>query len=89
MDVKTKRILTPCILLMIIVGISAPLGDYAAAIMSTSTMAKNAILCQILFLLGIIAGVIMILAVQELNRRYLLIGSNKVSKNNPSPEDES
>lgn len=57
MDVKTKKFLVPFILVLIVIGVSALLGDYAATIMSTSTVVKNAMLCQIIFLVGIIAGI--------------------------------
>ncbi|MCK9591626.1 MAG: hypothetical protein M0Q91_06430 [Methanoregula sp.] len=59
-------------LVIIVIGISVWLGDYTAAIISTSTTAKNGMLCQLLFLVGLIAGALMCLASQVLDRRYPL-----------------
>ncbi|MFA6361922.1 hypothetical protein [Methanoregula sp.] len=89
MDVKTRRFLINFILIIIVIGISAMLGDYAARIMSTSTIVKNAMLCQIIFILGVLAGIIMCLISQDLYRRYGLIEPNNIPGKNPPHEDTS
>jgi len=58
------------ILIIFIIGLSAWFGDNAAAIMSSSTTVKNGMLCQIIFLAGIISGAFLCLAFQEIERRF-------------------
>jgi len=48
--------------------------------LSTSTTAKNGMLVQIIFFIGIIAGGLMGLAWQELDRRYSMQCQNEPSK---------
>ena len=70
MNQKTKKTLVLIVLVVIVIGISGWLGDYTALIMSTSTMVKNGMLVQVVFLTGLIAGVLLCLALQVLDRRY-------------------
>jgi len=88
MDVKIKKFLINFILMIIIIGISAMLGDYAARIMSTSTVVKNAMLCQIIFILGVLAGIVMCLISYDLYRRYCSIVLDNAPEK-PSHEVES
>jgi len=80
MNQKTKKTLVLIILVVIVIGISGWLGDFAALIMSTSTTVNNGMLCQILFLSGLIAGVVLCLGLQELDRRNPLPDVNKPPK---------
>jgi len=90
MDVKTKRrFLINFILILTIIGISAMLGDYAARIMSTSTVVKNAMLCRIIFILGVLAGIVMCLIARDLYRRYRLIELDNAPVKRPSREEGS
>lgn len=70
MNQKTKKTLVLIVLIVIVIGISGWLGDYTALIMSTSTIVKNGMLVRIVFFSGLIAGVLMCLASQVLDRRY-------------------
>jgi len=70
MNQKTKKTLVLIVMVVIVIGISGWLGEYTALIMSTSTMVKNGMLVQIVFLTGLIAGVLLCLASQVLDRRY-------------------
>jgi len=69
MNQKTKKTLVLIVLVVIAIGISGWLGGYAALIMSTSTTVKNGMLCQIIFLSGLITGIVLCLGLQELDRR--------------------
>ncbi|MFA5332241.1 MAG: hypothetical protein WC342_07670 [Methanoregula sp.] len=71
MDVKTQKNLLTFFFVLVILGLSFVIGDYAAGIASSSTPVKNASLCQIIFLTGCIAGMAVILALQEFERRNL------------------
>jgi hypothetical protein len=80
MNQKTKKTLVLIVLVVIVIGISGWLGDYTALIMSRSTMVKNGMLVQIVFLTGLIAGVLMCLASHVLDRRYSMQCQNEPSK---------
>ena len=80
MQQKSKKILVIIILIVIVVAVSAWLGDYAALVMSRSTTVKNGMLVQIIFLLGLIAGGLMGLAWQKLDRRYSMQCQNEPSE---------
>lgn len=69
MNVKTKKNLLTVIFVLAILGLSSVIGDYAAGIASSSTPLKNASLIQIIFLIGSLAGMTAILAMQEFERR--------------------
>ncbi len=66
--VKHERTLGVFIVVMVTVGLSAVLGNYAAIQMAEQTMVKNSLLCQILFLAGLVAGCALILAYQTWER---------------------
>lgn len=85
MHKKTKKILILIILIVIVVAVSGWLGDYAALFMSTSTTIKNGMLCQIIFLLGLIAGAVLCLGFQELERMYSLPDMNEPPKKGQMP----
>jgi len=86
MDVKTQRILINSILILIILSVSALIGDYAARIMSTLTAVKNAVLYRIIFILGVLAGIVICLISRDLYRRYCLIEPDNVPVKRPSHE---
>ncbi len=81
MDIKTKRFLLIFALVMAVVWVSAPVGSYAADIMSTSTPVKNILLCRILFIAGCLAGMIVCLVLHEFERRNSLSKPDAVSGN--------
>ncbi|MGD0079079.1 MAG: hypothetical protein ABSB80_00345 [Methanoregula sp.] len=70
MNLKTRKFLVQLTVIVVIVGISGWVGDYAAWIVSTSTTVKNSMLVQIIFFIGLVAGCLMGLVWQELDRRY-------------------
>ena len=80
MNQKTKKTLVIIVLVVIVIGISGWLGNYTALIMSTSTTIKNGMLCQIIFLLGLIAGAVLCLGLHELDRRNPLPDVNEPPK---------
>jgi hypothetical protein len=86
---KTKKNLMQVVMILILVGISALAGDYAAVIMSTSTIVKNSMVCQILVILGFIAGSVMVLIFQELDRRYPVVLMENCSEMDLSRRDKS
>jgi len=65
---KNGRAVEIFIVVMIMIGLSAMLGDYAAVQAAGQTVAKNAMLCQILFLAGIVAGIAIVLVFQAWER---------------------
>jgi len=67
---KSTKIPVQIILIIIIIVLSAWFGENAAAIMSSSAPVKNGMLCQIIFLAGIISGAVLCLAFQEIDRRF-------------------
>jgi len=77
MNQKTKKTLILIFLIVIIVAVSAWLGDYTAQVMNTSTTVKNGMLVQIIFLLGLITGTLLCLAAQKLDR-WLPLQSQKL-----------
>lgn len=80
MDLKNRKNIVFIVLIVIVVAVSGWLGDYAALFMSTSTTIKNGMLCQIIFLLGLIAGAVLCLGLQELDRRNPLPDVNEPPK---------
>lgn len=89
MNPKTKKTLVLIVLVTIVIGISGWLGDYTAQIMSTSTMVKNGMLVQLVFLTGLITGVAMCLALQVLDRRYSSQNPDEQLKNESGPAERS
>jgi predicted MFS family arabinose efflux permease len=70
MDMKTKRFLVLFILIMSILGIFSQVGSYAADIMSSQTVVKNAMLCEILIGFGFLMGTGVLMISREMDRRY-------------------
>lgn len=70
MNQKAQKTLVFIILVVIVVAVSAWLGDYAAAMMRASTTAKNGMLCQIIFFIGLVGGIALCMLSQDLERRY-------------------
>ena len=70
MMLKRERIIGTVVIIvvMIMIGLSAMLGDYAAVQAAGQTVVKNAMLCQILFLAGIVAGIALVLVFQAWER---------------------
>ena len=73
--------------MVIIGGISGLVGDYAVHLMSTSTMINDTMLIQIIFLAGLIAGILLCLAVQLPDRRYPVQNPVEFPQRNPAGED--
>ena len=65
---KRERIIWTVAIIFVMIGLSAVLGDYAALQMVTQTLAKNSMLCQILFLSGVIAGCSVVVVFQTWER---------------------
>lgn len=89
MNQKTKKTLVLIVLVVIVIGISGWLGDYIALIMSTSTMVKNGMLVRIVFLIGLIAGVLMCFGLQVLERGYPSQNPDEHLKNESKPQGRS
>lgn len=70
MKSKNGRAVEIFIVVMIMIGLSAMLGDFAAVQAAGQTVVKNAMLCQILFLAGIVAGIAIVLVFQAWERTH-------------------
>lgn len=68
---KRERTIGMFMVVMVTIGLSAVLGNYAAIQMAEQTMVKNSLLCQILFLAGLVAGCALILAYQTWDRNQV------------------
>jgi hypothetical protein len=68
MKAKPEQSIAVFIVIIAIIGISTMLGNYAAVQVVGQTVVKNAMLCQILFLAGIVAGCAIVLAFQAWER---------------------
>lgn len=68
---KRERTIGMFMVVMVTIGLSAVLGNYAAIQMAEQTMVKNSLLCQILFLAGLVAGCALILAYQTWDRNQI------------------
>jgi hypothetical protein len=56
------------VIIFVLIGVSEVLGNIAALQMTTQSMVKNSMLCQILFLSGVIAGCSVVVLFQTWER---------------------
>ena len=68
MMAKGDRFLLHVLILIVIIGLSTVLGNYAAIQMAEQAAAMNSLFCQILFIAGLVAGSALILGYQAWER---------------------
>jgi len=85
MDMKTKRFLVLFIMIMSILGIFSQVGSYAADIMSSQTVVKSAMLCEILIIFGFLVGAGVLMISREIDRRYPFHGPEPDSEKGSRP----